>query len=86
MKKVKFLMVGCLFILSSYSCGGSKESTEQEEKELSFDDKAKEVCECFEEAGNDSSERPKCFQLQDKYSKSVGDKKTEFLQETNKCM
>ena len=86
MKKVKFTILVSLLTIGVSSCGSTKETTVESDNEPTFEEKIVEVCDCFEKAGNDSKERPKCFQLQDKYSKEVGEKKKDFLQETNKCM
>lgn len=86
MKNLKLsILVPFLFVGVS-SCSDTKETMVGSENKPTFQEKIVEVCDCFEKAGSDSKERPKCFQLQDKYAKEVGEKKTDFLQETNKCM
>jgi hypothetical protein len=50
-----------------------------------YDEKVKEVCECFDTTSKQGKRPMPCFKLQDDYSKTVGDKKTDFIKETNLC-
>lgn len=52
---------------------------------LSFDEKVKEVCDCFAEVKASGKRPMKCFKLQGKYSSTLTDQKTEFNQQTNSC-
>lgn len=89
MKKIliSFYIAGTLLT----SCGNSKSEDnikEQPKKELSFEEKIKEVCDCFSSSKGDRMKRMGCFQLQDEFWKELdGDSiKQIFLQESNKCI
>ena len=74
MKKIKRIAVLIIGLSAMTSCG-----------ELTYEEKAETVCDCFEKADG-QSEFMKCAKLQHDYSLEEGDKKQEFIVATNKCM
>lgn len=50
-----------------------------------YESKVKEVCDCFKDSKTGKTQKYMCYKLQSDYGKTVGDKKTEFTNETNKC-
>lgn len=52
---------------------------------VTYEEKIKAVCDCFKEAKTDRGKTPECFKKQSDFSKTVGDKKTDFIQTTNSC-
>ena len=75
----------CFAVLGMVSCGGGEEGEGEEKKEMNYEDKVKKVCDCFSEAKEDPSKNPECFQMQNDYAMEAGDKKMDFIQETNDC-
>lgn len=76
MKRIKIVVAGLALIMVS-SC-----SSESEEKELTYEERVKEVCDCF----SDSESPSDCFMLQAEHIKHLPeDKVIEFTQETNNC-
>lgn len=72
MKKLIVYLVFATFVVSCES--------ENENKEKTYDEKIKEVCNCF------SKENPsECFKLQHDLSLTVGEDKVKFIQATNEC-
>jgi alpha-beta hydrolase superfamily lysophospholipase len=79
MKKITFLIAISLILVA---CGDNAE----DKKELTYDEKVKEVCDCLQKADS-PDDRMKCIKLQDSYHKSLEeDKRQEFLLTTNDCM
>lgn len=80
MKKLVILTLTAAFI----SCSGGEEEAEKK-KELTPDEMASEVCDCFKEKGADME----CFELQGKYQEELLKKDEEtaraFVIQTNEC-
>lgn len=52
---------------------------------MSFEEKVKHVCDCFEKARGEGKGPMECFQLQSRFGKTTGEKETEFNRQTNSC-
>ena len=66
--------------------GTTETENSQPKKPETFDEKVKDVCDCFENADSDTKSRLKCFKLQDEHHATIKEeKKQEFLQTTNEC-
>lgn len=50
-----------------------------------YEEKVKSVCDCFADSKLGKKQKYECFQLQSTYGKTLGDKKVDFNNETNKC-
>lgn len=85
------VFLGLVFLLS---CGDSSEGTETDELATqvpshpeTFDEKLNELCDCFEEAGDEPKSKMKCFELQNKHHQSTEEsRKSEFLEKSNLCI
>lgn len=52
---------------------------------MTFDEKVKHVCECFENARKDGKGPMECFRMQWQFGKTTGEKQTDFNRLTNQC-
>lgn len=50
-----------------------------------YEEKVKSVCDCFADSKLGKKQKYECFQLQSTYGKTLGEKKVDFNNETNKC-
>ncbi len=83
MKKQKWMLIPFAALLM-ISCGS--EEGEESEKELTFDEKVQEVCDCFNEKAENGEPPKDCFMLQGEHEQTVGeDRRVEFIQATNAC-
>ena len=83
--KTKQLLFGLMATgLLAVSC--SDQQAEEEGKELTYDEKVEEVCNCFDEKQQQGQPPKDCFMLQGKYEADLNEeKKVEFIQKTNEC-
>ena len=82
MKKMLFVLTTVMFA----ACGSSDKSGGESNTPKTFEEKVTEVCDCFDEAKNDMSQRMECMKLQSDLSKTFEkEERQKFILETNSC-